>query len=68
MLRHTFAIKYMKSRMKSKILQIILGHSNITMTINLYLHITEEEKEKEMKKFEEIYQVIQCIVKRIGNF
>lgn len=34
--------------MKPKILQMLLGHSNIGITMNLYVHTTEEEKKKEM--------------------
>ena len=34
--------------MKSKTLQMLLDHSNIGITMNLYVHTTEEEKKKEM--------------------
>ena len=34
--------------MTPKTLQKILGHSNIGITMNLYVHITEEEKQKEI--------------------
>lgn len=34
--------------MMPKTLQKILGHSNIGITMNLYVHITEEEKQKEI--------------------
>ena len=47
-LRHTFATRCIEGGMKPKTLQQILGHSNIGITMNLYVHITEEEKEKEM--------------------
>lgn len=53
-LRHTFATRCIESGMKPKTLQKILGHANITMTMDLYVHVTEDEKEKEMKKFEEM--------------
>lgn len=33
-----------------KTLQKILGHSNIGITMNLYVHITEDEKQKEINK------------------
>ena len=33
--------------------QKILGHSSINLTMNLYVHVTDEEKTKEMHKFEE---------------
>ena len=34
--------------MKPKTLQTLLGHSNIGITMNLYVHTTEEEKQKEI--------------------
>ncbi|MCI8308236.1 MAG: tyrosine-type recombinase/integrase [Lachnospiraceae bacterium] len=57
-LRHTFATRCIESGMKPKTLQKILGHANISMTMDLYVHVTEDEKEKEMKKFEEICSVV----------
>lgn len=56
-LRHTFATRAIESGMKPKTLQEILGHSNIGITMNLYVHITEDEKEKEIKKFEQAFRV-----------
>lgn len=51
-LRHTFATRCIEAGMKPKTLQMILGHSNIGITMNLYVHVTEEEKTKEMLKLE----------------
>ena len=48
-LRHTFATRCIEAGMKPKTLQMILGHSNIGITMNLYVHITEEEKKKEIQ-------------------
>lgn len=56
-LRHTFATRCIESGMKPKTLQKILGHANITMTMDLYVHVTEDEKEKEMQKFEQVYRM-----------
>ena len=53
-LRHTFATRAIEAGMKPKTLQEILGHSNINTTMNLYVHITEDEKKKEIQKFESI--------------
>ena len=39
--------------MRPKTIQQILGHSSINITMNLYVHVTDEEKTKEMQKFEE---------------
>ena len=56
-LRHTFATRCIEAGMRPKTLQGILGHANIDITMNLYVHNTEEEKEKEIKKFEEAFGV-----------
>jgi hypothetical protein len=37
-----------EASMKPKTLQHILGHSNIGITMNLYVHITEDEKLREI--------------------
>ena len=47
-LRHTFATRCIEAWMKPKTLQMLLVHSNIGITMNLYVHTTEEEKKKEM--------------------
>lgn len=47
-LRHTFATRCIEGGMMPKTLQKILGHSNIGITMNLYVHITEEEKQREI--------------------
>lgn len=41
-----------------KTLQMILGHSNISMTINLYVHVTEDEKVKELESIEKMLKII----------
>lgn len=47
-LRHTFAIRCIEAGMMPKTLQKILGHSNIEITMNLYVHITEDENTKKL--------------------
>lgn len=59
-LRHTFATRCIEAGMRPKTLQGILGHANIGVTMNLYVHNTEDEKEKEIKKFEEAFGA--CVV------
>ncbi|MCM1172494.1 MAG: site-specific integrase [Clostridium sp.] len=51
-LRHTFATRCIEGGMKPKTLQMILGHSNIGITMNLYVHTTEEEKVNEIELVE----------------
>ena len=57
-LRHTFATRCIEGGMKPKTLQMILGHSNIGITMNLYVHTTEEEKIKEIQMVEDALKVI----------
>lgn len=58
-LRHTFATRCIEGGMKPKTLQMLLGHSNITTTMNLYVHITEEEKRREIEMITKSLQVVQ---------
>lgn len=51
-LRHTFATRCIESGMKPKTLQKILGHSDITVTMNYYVHITDDEMATEMMTFQ----------------
>lgn len=50
-LRHTFATRCIESGMKPKTLQKILGHSGITVTLNYYVHISDNELANEMTRF-----------------
>ena len=57
-LRHTFATRCIEAGMKPKTLQKILGHSNIGITMNLYVHITEDEKHREIDLVADALKVI----------
>ena len=57
-LRHTFATRCIEGGMKPKTLQIILEHSNIGITMNLYVHTTEEEKLKEIELVADALNVV----------
>ncbi len=45
-LRHTFATRCVESRCDYKTLSSILGHSNVSTTLNLYVHPGMEQKRK----------------------
>ena len=65
-LRHTFSTRCIEAGMKPKTLQMLLGHSNIGITMNLYVHTTEEEKKKEADpQMEVIYQQLEERIKSI---
>lgn len=57
-LRHTFATRCIEAGMKPKTLQTILGHSDIGITMNLYIHTTEDEKYKEIDKIAAALKVV----------
>lgn len=47
-LRHTFATRCIELNFDVKTLSEILGHSNVNITLNRYVHITLEQKRKNM--------------------
>ena len=57
-LRHTMATRCIEGGMRPKTLQVILGHSNVGTTMNLYVHVTEEEKVKELERIENVLKIV----------
>lgn len=57
-LRHTMATRCIEAGMRPKTLQMILGHSNIGITMNLYVHVTEDEKIKEVERIENALKIV----------
>ena len=51
-LRHSFATRCIEAGMKPKVLQEILGHSDISITMNTYVTIQEDEKRRQMHMFD----------------
>lgn len=51
--RHTFCSNMAKSGMNPKSLQYIMGHSDISVTLNTYTHIEFEDAQKEVQKLDE---------------
>lgn len=51
-MRHTFTTRAFESGMKPKAIQEILGHCNISMTMDIYTHLTEGMKKQEIDVFE----------------
>ena len=49
-LRHTFCTNLANAGMNPKALQYIMGHSNITMTLNYYAHATFASARAEMER------------------
>lgn len=49
-LRHSFATRCIESNCDYKTISVLLGHSNITTTLNLYVHPNFEQKKKAINK------------------
>ena len=57
-LRRTMAAGCIEDGMRPKTLQVISGHANVGITMNLYVDVTEEEKFKEAEKIESALKIV----------
>lgn len=57
-LRHTFATRCIEAGMQPKTLQTVLGHSSIDMSMNVYVHVMEDTKIREMESVQSALKVI----------
>lgn len=48
--RHTFCSRMAAARMNPKVLQYIMGHSDISVTLNTYTHMEFEDASEEMRR------------------
>ena len=51
--RHTYCSNMAKSGINPKTLQYLMGHSDISVTMNVYTHIGFDDAEEELKRMEE---------------
>lgn len=51
-LRHTYATRAIESGMQPKVLQKLLGHSSIKITMDRYVHVTTESLDAGVRQFE----------------
>ena len=51
--RHTYCSNQAKSGMNPKTLQYLMGHSDISVTMNVYTHFGFDDAEEELKRMEE---------------
>ena len=49
-LRHTFATRMVEAGINIKVIQDVLGHSDISTTMNIYAEATKELKDTEFAK------------------
>lgn len=51
-LRHTFCTRFCENETDLKIIQEIMGHSDITTTMNIYNEATKERKQESFARLE----------------
>lgn len=52
-MRHTFATRCYEKGVREKVIQKILGHSKLDMTLNVYTHTTDEMIGEDLQKMED---------------
>lgn len=57
--RHTFATRCIESGIQPKVLQKYLGHATLQMTMDLYVHVTDDFKKEELCKLASAFPKIQ---------
>lgn len=50
-IRHTFATRCFENGIEPKVAQKLLGHSSISITLNVYTHVMESKMDDEISKF-----------------
>lgn len=56
--RHTFATRAIEAGVTPKTLQKYLGHATLQMTMDLYVHVSNDTKQLEMEKLESTMEEI----------
>ena len=52
-LRHTFTTRLCESGMNIKVIQAVLGHADISTTLDVYADVTKDLKKAEMQLFDD---------------
>ncbi len=54
-LRHTFATRGLEKGITPKVMQELLGHTSITMTLDIYSHVLPDKKASEIQKIANMF-------------
>lgn len=55
-LRHTFATRGLENGIPPKVMQALLGHTSISMTLDIYSHVLPDTKAKELQKISRLFE------------
>jgi len=54
-LRHTFATRMLEANVPAKVVQEVLGHKDVTLTLNTYSHVIGSTAHDQMSKLDELF-------------
>lgn len=57
-LRHTYATRLFELGEEPKTVQMLLGHSNISITLNTYTHVLDDIKDKAVSKLDDLFHTM----------
>jgi integrase len=66
-LRHSAATILLAMGVSAKVVQELLGHSNITLTLNVYGHVLPSMQQEAMDKLDQLYSAEEDKSKETGN-
>lgn len=55
-MRHSFATRCFENGIPAKVVQEVLGHTSLNMTMDLYTHVVDETKQEEMRKMDYMFK------------
>ena len=54
-MRHTYATRLFENNVPVKTVQSLMGHNDITTTMNIYTHVTPQQMTDEVQKLNTIF-------------
>ena len=64
--RHTYCSNMAKSGMNPKVLQYLMGHSDISITLNTYTHLKLDDAREEVEKLAKKQAEAETELKQLG--
>ena len=55
-LRHSFATRMLEANVPAKVVQDVLGHSDVTLTLNTYSHVMGSTAHDQMSKINNLFK------------
>jgi integrase len=55
-LRHTFATRALENGIPAKVVQVILGHKDVSLTLNTYSHVLQSTAHEQLEKMNALFE------------